>query len=86
MLDTIAGEFMRRVERIPAAMKPSCVLLVGGLANSRVVQARLTAAFAGAGMRTVTIADSTAAVVRGAVLAGLRRAPRCLGHVFVALA
>ena len=50
------------------------------------MQARLTAAFAGAGMRTVTIADSTATVVRGAVLAGLRRAPRCLGHVFVALA
>ena len=76
VLAKIVSEFRTHVDPIPVDKKPSAVLLVGGFADSPVVQARLRAEFGRVGVRVETIPDAWQAVVKGAVLFALR--PRAI--------
>ena len=72
VLARIVAEFRAHVDPIPVDKKPSSVLLVGGFADSPVVQAHLSAEFGRAGVRVTTIPAAWQAVVKGAILSALR--------------
>ena len=72
VLAKITAEFRTHVDPIPAASKPASVLLVGGFADSLLVQARLSAEFGKMGVHVTTVPAAWQAVIRGAILFALR--------------
>ena len=80
-LARIAAAFTESIDRIPAANKPSAVLLVGDFAESSVVALSARCRTAGIRVRLTTLPSAWDAVIKGAAISAFRSLPLAVADV-----